>query len=792
MHETPFSFSNLESPVPGATLPPGRHALRGWVVPKPGGVIVDVRARVGSRLFPGVHGLPRLDLAGVGGHVAVPALNSPDGATSMRPRDVAAHPPVALAEFYVVVELPPGPAAIILEALELEGRWSVFRTVHYFITSATPPADVAMPSGPLRWHEYGRALQILLRAQRREPEKTVATLARETVATIPYPRDLRHPHLPFHGHLDEPAAVTRSGFGRVPVLGYLFHETQPIQRVLATFDLQAWQTIEHRQPSPGPAGYFPQFANAKNCGLFGLIDVPAQLPNPVSLRLYAELADGSLHLCPVQRCRLFTNEDEKAPYPPQRTASFATSHAALQAAMTERGIEVVFDAEMETELTRLAADFTSRAPQILLTVPPLLPAPLSSNAPLPKRVLLATHNLNLEGAPLFLVDYAQHLAARGAQLTVLSPSDGPLRTRFEEIGARIQIVDASAIFSAQSAADAHAAIRTLTAAVDFAAADLVVCNTFTTFWAVHAAKASCGSGFMPDIRNQTVGDKPRPTSGCPVLLYVHESTTPASFYLNRVHADVIALVNEAFSLADCVSFTTASTRGYHTDYGRLANHRLTPGWIDVARIDAWLARNPREGLRARLGLKPGELLVTNIGSVCDRKGQHIFARAVDLLWRRQPELAARTKFVMLGGGDTPFDLVLADLLVQLNRPNLTVHPSTPDYFPYYAAADLFVCSTYEESSPRVILEAMTCVTPILSSGVHGIPEQARPDREATLVPPGDTVALCAGMARLLLSPDHCHTLTTRARVRVTAEFDAAILLPRHAAIAAEVAAGRIS
>jgi glycosyltransferase involved in cell wall biosynthesis len=146
---------------------------------------------------------------------------------------------------------------------------------------------------------------------------------------------------------------------------------------------------------------------------------------------------------------------------------------------------------------------------------------------------------------------------------------------------------------------------------------------------------------------------------------------------------------------------------------------------------------------------------------------------------------------MLGGGDTPFDAVLADLLAQLNRPNLVVHPATPDYFPYYAAADLFVCSTYEESSPRVILEAMACGTPILSSSVQGIPEQVRPDREATLVPAGDTVALGEGMAKLLRSPDLARTLAARARTRVMAEFDAAILLPRHAALASAVAAGLV-
>ena len=747
MHETPTHFSHLDSPALGAALPQGHHTLRGWVWPKRDHSCVDVRARSGDRIFPGVHGFPRADLAA---HFQTGR-------------------PFALAEFYVVVEFAPGATAVTLETLGLDGQWSAFQTVLYQVTPAHPPAAVAVPGGALRWHEFGRALQILRREQRRSPAVPLPELARALVATIPYPRDLRQPHLPFRGYLDEPAAVTRSGFGRVPVLGHLFHETQPIQRVLATFDLHLWQTIGHGLPSPGPAAHYPQFATAKNGGLFGIIDAPAQLPNPVCLRLYAELADGSLHLCAVQRSRLFTNEDEKAPYPPQDAASFAGTHAALRAAMRERRIEIVDDAEMVAELARLETDFELRAPRSLPAVAALTNAPAATAAPFPRRILLATHNLNFEGAPLFLVDLAAHYATRGAQLTVLSPADGPLRARFAACGAQIHLVDVSGIFAAQSTAGAREALGSVGRAIDFAAFDLVVANTFTTFWAVHAAKRA----------------------GRRVLLYVHESTTPASFYLRRVHPEVVALVDEAFGLADCVSFTTAATRRYHLDYGRPTHHRLTPGWIDVARIDAWRAQHPRETLRARFALRPGELLVTNVGTVCDRKGQHIFVRAVDLLWRRYPALAARTRFVMLGGGDTPFDAALRDLLAHAARPNLVVHPATPDYFPYYAAADLFVCSTYEESSPRVILEAMACGVPILSSDVHGVPEQARPDVEATLIPPGDTVALCEAMARLLHSPATGRALAARAQARVAAEFSAAVLLPRHAALASDVAEGQI-
>jgi len=208
---------------------------------------------------------------------------------------------------------------------------------------------------------------------------------------------------------------------------------------------------------------------------------------------------------------------------------------------------------------------------------------------------------------------------------------------------------------ADTPAAGQQALTGLAASAGWTATDLVIANSFTTFWAVHAAKAA----------------------GRPTLLYVHESTTPAVFYGQRVPRQVVALAEEAFSLADAVSFTTASTRRYHLGYGRPERHRLTPGWVDVAALDQWLARQDRETLRRELGMQPGERLVCNIGTVSDRKGQHTFARAVDLLARRYPALAARTRFILLGGRDSPFDTMLGDSLTEIGRTTSSSIPRPP-------------------------------------------------------------------------------------------------------------------
>lgn len=744
MPESSFSHSHLESPAPGASLPQGRHTLRGWVWPKAGGVIADVRARIGARIFPGVHGLPRPDLAA---HFKTGRA-------------------VALAEFYVHVWLEPGPAEIVLEALEIGGRWRAFQTVTYAVAVATPPVDFAVPGGPLRWIDHGHGLHRLLHAAARHPEQSLATLASRLAGELPGPRVLRDAPDPLRGFVDEPASVCCCRFGRIPAFGHLFHPQLRTRRILATVDLQSWQPLEIHRPSPGPAAHYHDVPNAQACGFIGLVDVPAQLPNPVSLRLYAELDDGSLHLGPVVRTRLHTQEDEK-PVPTTRAVSFDEALAAWETALTGQGLAVARDAELERYLDTLRVEHNLSSRSRPAATARLLEAPSRPASPLPQRVLLASHGLSLQGAPRFLLELGRTLAAAGAHIEVVSAEEGPLRPEFEQLGARVHVIDCAAIMQAASPEAGSAAVTGLAQALDWTSADLVIANSFTTFWAVHAAKAAQR----------------------PVLFYVHESTSPAVFYGTRVPGAVVALVEQAFVLADAVSFTTASTRSCHLAYGRPERHHFTPGWVDVAALDRWIAAQDRDSLRRALGVQPGEPLVCNIGTVSDRKGQHTFARAVDLLARRHPELAARTRFILLGGRDTPFDSMLRDSLVELALPNLVVHPETTDYLRYYLAADVFACSSYEESSPRVVFEAMACRAPILASAVHGIPELVRNGLEALLLPPGDTVAWCDGLARLLSAPSVGHELAARARARAENLFTVPAVMPRHLALAAAVAAG---
>jgi glycosyltransferase involved in cell wall biosynthesis len=67
---------------------------------------------------------------------------------------------------------------------------------------------------------------------------------------------------------------------------------------------------------------------------------------------------------------------------------------------------------------------------------------------------------------------------------------------------------------------------------------------------------------------------------------------------------------------------------------------------------------------------------------------------------------------------------------------------------YFACADLFVMPSVAENSPLVVIEALTCGTPVVASGVGGIPELIGDDG-GILVPPNDPLALAGALSEAL-------------------------------------------
>lgn len=733
MHEISTAILHFDPPFQGLV---GGALLQGWLVPKPGHHYTDVRVVSGLASFPGIYGIPRRDLA----------------------EFFKSDQPYLFAGFSVTLNLPEGKHRLALEACTIGGSWEPIDVLEREVTADEALADPVIRS-PFDAAAMGETLSVLLR-RLADPSLSPRDAATAIVRETPPRHHLQHPPRPFYGHLDQPHLRSFSLFGRLPLTGWLFHESLPIKRVFATTDLLAVQELKCGRTTAFLLDRPEAPAHAISAGYDGFLDLPAQLPLPATVRVYAELEDGSWHLGSVARFTVTDQEFAKLAYPVFSPLVFWRAWRALVHAIGRRGWQVPTGPDYGRMVLATWKDYRARAPRRTDRGPVALTRPaVSGNQAC---IHLLTHNLNQEGAPLFLLEYARHLSAQGSlTLAVTSAKEGPLRAAFEELGATVRLLDTTPLLQARDAIELRSSLRALATRMDLSTAGLVVANTISCWWGVHLARQA----------------------GRQVLLYIHESTTPRAFFHMLLPATALPVVEESFRLADWVSFLTPTTQRYYTGLSDGSNYCVNPGWIDLARIDAFRTANPPASLRKQLGLAPNRRLVINVGTVCERKGQHLFARAVAQLWRMAPELAAAADFLMIGGRDTPYDRDLAGFLAGLNRPNLRVLPETAAVYPYYGAADLFVCSSYEESFPRVVLEAMAFALPIISTHVHGIPEMVRPDLEALLVPPGDSAALAAALQRLLGSPETAQSFARAARARVVAEFDSRLLLPRHATLA---------
>lgn len=734
----------LEIHPPNWRFPAGASWIAGWIAPEVGAAAVtDLRAWFGDRLFLGLPGLPRPEIEA----------------------RLLAHPGPPYAGFSFLLHSHCGATDLRLERRDATGRWHEFFRTQITVDAAADPAPVAPVLAPRL-----AALQLaLLRRFAGDRNARLAGLAAETVRDIlAAPLDCE-PNPPFHGALEFPREVGRLRYGLLEVSGWLAHRTQRITRLFALIDPSGVTDLLHGLPREGVENIFPGLPGGDRSQFVGHVDVPAGAPAPVLLKIFADLDDGSRHLVFARRftCVVLQGPEPSLPVPASRLIFARAAWALWRAA---RRHQAALGPWTDVRAALLAAwhTYAGETARRAAALRPL-PLPVPDAAAPPLSVLVLTHNLNFEGAPWFIFEYACHLAALpGWRVRVLSPVDGPLRDRYTAAGLTVEIVDAGPLTHAQTAAEFDAGVAALAARIDWTGIDVLVANTLVAFWGVHLARHA----------------------GRPALFYIHESAPVRRFFAAQLAPALLPRAEQAFGLASRVGFIAAASRPFFAHLERGDTFRVLPSWIDVAGLQRYAAEHDPATLRATHGLPRDAVVFANIGSVCERKGQHIFVRAAAQLLAAPPAGAPPLKFLLVGARRSPYlEALRHDITVLGLRRDVLVVEEVADPRPFYRLADVFVCSSFEEAFPRVLMEAAAFSLPIVSTGVSGIPELLGPD-DAWLVPAGSADALAQGMREALLA--HLagdRVRAGRAHATVGARFAAERSLPLHRALTQEAHAG---
>ena len=181
---------------------------------------------------------------------------------------------------------------------------------------------------------------------------------------------------------------------------------------------------------------------------------------------------------------------------------------------------------------------------------------------------------------------------------------------------------------------------------------------------------------------------------------------------------------------------------------------------------------PMDGFPPRATM-PGPLRILSVGRYVEKKGFGDLIGACGMLRDRGLEFTCE----IIGGG--PLEEQLRE---QISEARLTeivrlLGPRAQNEVRrHLASADLFVLACVPEADggsdnlPTVIMEAMACGVPVVSTRLAGVPEMIESGSDGLLVSPRDPAALADAMQQLLSDRAQAALLGERARVSAREKF----------------------
>jgi D-inositol-3-phosphate glycosyltransferase len=395
--------------------------------------------------------------------------------------------------------------------------------------------------------------------------------------------------------------------------------------------------------------------------------------------------------------------------------------------------------EGETTLRAVATSVNGERleldPQLLEIVSPAparssSPSPPSERTPHPPsraglRTLVFTHQLDLGGAQLYLMDLLRELLRiEAVNPTVVSAWDGHLRGELEQLGVPVHVTGTP---PSESLASHLGHIEELAAWADDRAFEVAFVNTATSL--------------------ATPGAEVAARLEIPAVWAIHESLEPSELW-GHVNPAIRSRAVRALGEAAQTLFVAEATQ-------RLFEPTIGPGrglaipyGLDLDPIDACRLGFDRDGARRAVGIPADAEVILCVGSIEPRKAQIPLAQAFDLVAERHP----RARLVFVGGRDDSYSRFLAEFGRCCGRAErIEIVPMTPEVQPWFGLADLAVCASDVESLPRTVLEAMAWETPVVATSVFGLPDVVREGETGWLCEPRDLTALAEALDRALAS-----------------------------------------
>ena len=259
-----------------------------------------------------------------------------------------------------------------------------------------------------------------------------------------------------------------------------------------------------------------------------------------------------------------------------------------------------------------------------------------------------------------------------------------------------------------------------------------------------------------------LGSLGRRMAGVRCLLWGLRSANP-SLRGYKLTTRIVVRVCAALSFIPDVTVVNSETsRTVHEKWGYKSSRMMViPNGIDVEQFHPDSAA--RTSVRRELGTAPDSMLVGMIARYHSMKDHRSFLLAASLVSREYPG----TQFVLVGDGLVRENVSLLQSIQENGIQGVThLLGSRSDIARLTAALDVACLSSWSESFPNVILEAMACGVPCVATAVGDCVSIV--GDTGKIVAPRDPLSMAAAIGELIVMPQATRDeLGRRARQRVT-------------------------
>jgi len=229
--------------------------------------------------------------------------------------------------------------------------------------------------------------------------------------------------------------------------------------------------------------------------------------------------------------------------------------------------------------------------------------------------------------------------------------------------------------------------------------------------------------------------------GRAVLWHVHDSLP------HHPVSSVVRLLACLSRRTQIIAVSHATAREFCGQFPLQRKVRTIHNGIDLTRFP--LKQTGASSFRKEMGIPEESFLICAVGQICARKGVKEVIYAIERIRRRNPgmHLAIVGNAVFAHEEEYRDSLLLAVCHSGLaERVHFT--GQLKNVAPALQASDLLVLNSSEEPFGLVLIEAMSCGTPVLATRVGGVPEIVTDGSNGWLIEPGDTIGLSAKLLEL--------------------------------------------